>query len=44
MEGYVYVDPPALTADAMQELLQPALAFVHTLPPKGPGAKPARTR
>jgi hypothetical protein len=44
MEGYVYVDPPALTGDATQEWLQLALAFVHTLPPKASGAKPARTK
>jgi TfoX/Sxy family transcriptional regulator of competence genes len=44
MEGYVYVDPPALTGDAMQKWLQLALAFVRTLPPKATGAKPARTK
>jgi TfoX/Sxy family transcriptional regulator of competence genes len=43
-EGYVYVAPPALTADAMQELLQLALAFVATLPPRAPGSKRARIR
>jgi hypothetical protein len=44
MEGYVYVDPPALTGGAMQQWLQEALAFVRTLPPKASGAKPARTK
>jgi TfoX/Sxy family transcriptional regulator of competence genes len=44
MEGYVYVDPPALTAGATRELLQLALAFVQTLPPKAAGSKPARTK
>jgi len=43
MEGYVHVDPPALTAGATRELLQLALAFVQTLPPKS-GSKPARTK
>src|SRR5579871_1898656 len=31
MEGYVYIDPPALTAGATQEWLRLALAFVQTL-------------
>jgi TfoX/Sxy family transcriptional regulator of competence genes len=44
MEGYVYVDPPALTGGAMQQWLQQALDFVRTLPPKASGAKPARTK
>ena len=44
MEGYVYVDPPALTGGAMREWLRLALAFVETLPPKAAGAKPARTK
>jgi TfoX/Sxy family transcriptional regulator of competence genes len=44
MEGYVYIDPPALTGDATHEWLQLALAFVQTLPPKAPGAKPAPTK
>jgi TfoX/Sxy family transcriptional regulator of competence genes len=42
MEGYVYVDSPALSGDATQKWLQLALAFVQTLPPKAPGEKPAR--
>jgi TfoX/Sxy family transcriptional regulator of competence genes len=44
MEGYVYVDPPALTAGATEELLRLALAFVQTLPPKASGSKPVRTK
>jgi TfoX/Sxy family transcriptional regulator of competence genes len=44
MEGYVYIDPPAPTGRATRELLQLALAFVRTLPPKASGAKPARTK
>lgn len=40
MEGYVYVDPPALkNACTVQEGLHLAVAFVRTLPPK-PGRKP----
>lgn len=44
MEGYVYVDPPALEGRAIQEWLQLALDFVQTLPPKAAGAKPARKK
>jgi TfoX/Sxy family transcriptional regulator of competence genes len=44
MEGYVYVDPPALTAGATEELLQLALAFIKTVPPKASGSRPARTK
>jgi TfoX/Sxy family transcriptional regulator of competence genes len=44
MEGYVHVDPSALTAGATRELLQLALAFVQTLPPKTSGSEPARTK
>jgi hypothetical protein len=42
MEGYVYVDPPALTGGATETWLRLALAFVQTLPPKASGAKPAQ--
>jgi TfoX/Sxy family transcriptional regulator of competence genes len=42
MEGYVYVDPPALTGDATKTWLQLALAFVQPLPPKVSGEKPAQ--
>jgi hypothetical protein len=41
MEGYVYVDSPALTDAATRAWLQLALAFVQTLPPKPSGSKPA---
>ncbi len=34
MEGYVYIDPPALTDRALRKWLQLAVAFVQTLPPK----------
>lgn len=34
MEGYVYVDPPALNRPAVQILLALAVAYVQTLPPK----------
>ena len=44
MEGYIYVDPPALTAGATQEWLRVAIAFVQTLPPKASGSKPARKK
>jgi TfoX/Sxy family transcriptional regulator of competence genes len=44
MEGYIYVDPPALTARAVQAWLRLALDFVETLPPKMAGAKRARAK
>jgi TfoX/Sxy family transcriptional regulator of competence genes len=34
MEGYVYVDPPALNKQAVQNGLRMAVAHVQTLPPK----------
>jgi TfoX/Sxy family transcriptional regulator of competence genes len=34
MEGYVYVDPPALNGQAVQNWLRLAAAHVETLPPK----------
>jgi hypothetical protein len=34
MEGYVYVDPPALNKQAVQKGLRLAVAHVQTLPPK----------
>ena len=34
MEGYVYVDPPALNKQAVQNGLRMAVAYVQTLPPK----------
>lgn len=44
MDGYVYVDPPALTDTVTREWLQLALAFAQTLPPKPSGSKPARKK
>ena len=44
MDGYVYIDPPALGDDTVQASLRLALAFVQTLPPKPPGPKPARAK
>src|SRR5258708_3479329 len=44
MQGYIYVDPPALNGRALQEWLQLAVAFVRTLPPKQPGPKPERAK
>jgi TfoX/Sxy family transcriptional regulator of competence genes len=44
MEGYILIDPPALTVAAVQAWLQLAIAFVQTLPPKEAGSKPARTK
>jgi TfoX/Sxy family transcriptional regulator of competence genes len=34
MEGYVYVDPPALDDGAVQTWMELAVGFVQTLPPK----------
>ena len=34
MEGYVYVDPPALNKQAVQNWIRLAVAYVQTLPPK----------
>jgi TfoX/Sxy family transcriptional regulator of competence genes len=34
MEGYVYVDPPALNRQTVQNWLRLAVAHVQTLPPK----------
>ena len=44
MDGYIYVDPPALTSRAVQSWVRLALDFVQTLPPKKPGAKRARAK
>jgi TfoX/Sxy family transcriptional regulator of competence genes len=44
MEGYVYIDPPALTDGAVHAWLQLALAFVQPLPPKVSGSKPTRKK
>jgi TfoX/Sxy family transcriptional regulator of competence genes len=42
MDGYIYIDPTALTGRAVQAWLRLGVDFVRTLPPKKPGAKPAR--
>jgi hypothetical protein len=34
MEGYVYVDPPALNKEALKNWLRLAIAYVQTLPGK----------
>jgi TfoX/Sxy family transcriptional regulator of competence genes len=39
MDGYIYVDPPALTGRAVRTWLRLAVDFVQTLPPKEPGAQ-----
>ena len=44
MEGYVYIDPPVPTNDALKAWLDEAVAFVKTLPVKAAGAKPKRPR
>lgn len=44
MDGYIYVDPPALTDDAVVAWLRLAVAFVQTLPPKAPSAKSVRMK
>lgn len=44
MEGYVYVDPSALTDGDIEAWLRPALAFVQTLPSKTSGAKTTRRK
>jgi len=44
MEGYIYVDAPALTGRAVQAWLRLALEFVRTLPPKKPGATRPRAK
>src|SRR5580693_1397836 len=38
MEGYVYIDPPVPTNDALKAWLDEAVAFVKTLPVKAAGA------
>ena len=43
MEGYIYVDPPGLSATAVKTWMQLALPFVRTLPPKA-RAKPMRAK
>ena len=43
MEGYIYVDPPALGDRALRAWLEMAVAFVQTLPTK-PERKPKPTK
>jgi TfoX/Sxy family transcriptional regulator of competence genes len=40
MKDYVYIDPPGLDDRATKVWLKLAIAFVKTLPPKRPRAKP----
>ena len=44
MEGYVYVDPPVPTNNALIAWLDEAVAFVMTLPVKAASAKPKKPR
>ena len=37
MEGYIYVDPPALNKEAVRNGMRLAVAHVQTLPPKTKG-------
>ena len=43
MEGYVYVDFPALNKEAVRNWLRPAVAYVQTLPQKA-DRKPKQRR
>jgi TfoX/Sxy family transcriptional regulator of competence genes len=43
MEGYAYVDPPALNKQALRNWLRLAIAYVQTLPRKAE-QKPKRTK
>ena len=42
MEGYVYIDPPVPTNDAIKTWLDEAVAFVKAMPVKAAGAEPKR--
>jgi TfoX/Sxy family transcriptional regulator of competence genes len=44
MEGYIYIDPPALNDEAVLKWIEIATRFVRTLPPKPAGAKPKRAK
>ena len=44
MEGYVFVDPLPSDDQSLRDWLDLAVAFVKTLPPKLPKAKPRRTK
>ena len=42
MEGYVYINPPLPTNNALIAWLDEAVAFVKALPVKAAGAKPKK--
>jgi TfoX/Sxy family transcriptional regulator of competence genes len=44
MDGYIYVDPPALNARAVRAWIRLAVAFVQTLPPKKSAARPKQAK
>ncbi|HEY0768613.1 MAG TPA: TfoX/Sxy family protein [Steroidobacteraceae bacterium] len=44
MEGYVYVDPPALNERSVRSWLRLALPYVQTLPPKSAPRRRARAK
>ena len=44
MDGYVYVDSPALTARAVKAWIEMASGFVRTLPRKSAAARRERTK
>jgi TfoX/Sxy family transcriptional regulator of competence genes len=44
MEGYVYVDPPAISDQVLQTGIRLAVAFVKTLPSKPAGSKLKKTK
>jgi TfoX/Sxy family transcriptional regulator of competence genes len=44
MEGYIYVDPPACSDQAVRKWIGLAIDFVQTLPPKPAGARQKRTQ
>jgi TfoX/Sxy family transcriptional regulator of competence genes len=44
MDGYIYVDPPALTTRAVKAWIEMASVFVRTLPRKSAGTKRKRKK
>lgn len=42
LEGYVYVDPPALGAEAVRSWIELALPYVRALPPKAAKKRPRK--
>jgi TfoX/Sxy family transcriptional regulator of competence genes len=44
MEGYIYIDPPALNERALPAWFRLAIPYVQELPPKRPGPKPKRAK